>query len=87
MNESPADYLWSEISNKFEKVIPKKYYDFDKSVKSLAEKAEKTRKVNEESQEENKISLFPLKDSRNFIFLPFFHYSIVKELKATQARN
>lgn len=41
----------------------KKYYDFDKSVKSLAEKAEKTRKVNEESQEENKISLFPLKDS------------------------
>lgn len=63
LNQSPADYLWSEISDKFEKVIPKKYYDFDKSVKSLAEKAERTRIINEESEESNKIALFPLKRS------------------------
>jgi len=31
LNQAPMDFMWDKITTKFEKVIPRKYYNIEKS--------------------------------------------------------
>lgn len=60
MNDVPLDYLWKNITSKFEKVIPQKYYKFDSSVESLADRAEQIDRNIREFENQNQMKYFHL---------------------------
>ena len=61
-NASPSDYLWDNITNKFERVIPKKYYNLDLDTRKLntASKIEKMDKIINKQEHIEKIKMRPL---------------------------